>query len=251
MNASSANARRPSITVKNAADIKSDTRRRDTNYVRFIIAVIAATLLSRSSPPNSAETTSATRKTRISSNVPNATTPSQPSRSWKSTKSTAPQPREPWSRCGRRQNARVGSWSKLAPKVTARKTSIQIRVKKKWSRTRVAKIATTSWWMSAMIGGVPTVDMDSAKIAMIIQLWTTFSDAPPKAQEPARAPIGTATRKENITKIDIASSVWSNLLTFNLNDSYIFFPCFIWGNKAPRQDAPARYRVSPKNYVHF
>jgi len=81
MNASSANARRPSITVKNAADIKSDTRRRDTNYVRFIIVVIAATLLSRSSPPNSAETTSATRKTRISSNVPNATTPSQLSRS--------------------------------------------------------------------------------------------------------------------------------------------------------------------------
>ena len=81
MNASSANARRPSITVKNAADIKSDTRRRDTNYVRFIIVVISATLLSRSSPPNSAETMSATRKTRISLNVPNATTPSQPSRS--------------------------------------------------------------------------------------------------------------------------------------------------------------------------
>ena len=196
MNASSANARRPSITVKNAADIKSDTRRRDTNYVRFIIVVIAATLLSRSSPPNSAETMSATRKTRISSNVPNATTPSQPSRSWKSTKPTAPQPREPWSGCGKRQNARVGSWPKLAPKATARKTSIQIRVKKKWSRTQVAKIATSSWWMSAMIGGVLTVDMAFAKIAMIMQLWTTFSVAPTKAQEPTGAPIETPTEKE-------------------------------------------------------
>ena len=207
MNVSSANAKRPSITANNAADIKFNTRKRDTNYARFGIFAIAATLPSRSSPPTSAETTSTTRKTRTSSNAPNATTPSQPSRSCKSTKPTAPQPREPWSGCGRRQNARVGSWSKLAPKVTARKTSIQIRVKKKWSRTRVAKIATSSWWMSAMIGGVLTVDMAFAKIAMIMQLWTTFSVAPTKAQEPARVPAGTPTRKENTTKSDIASLV--------------------------------------------
>ena len=95
MNASSANARRPSITASNAADIKLDTKRRDKNYVRLIIVAIAATLLRRSSPPKSAETTSATRKTRISSSAPNATTPSQPNRSCKSMKRTAPQPKEP------------------------------------------------------------------------------------------------------------------------------------------------------------
>ena len=95
MNVSSANARRPSITASNAADIKLDTKRRDKNYVRLIIVAIAATLLRRSSPPKSAETTSATRKTRISSSAPNAKTPSQPNRSCKSMKRTAPQPKEP------------------------------------------------------------------------------------------------------------------------------------------------------------
>ena len=207
MNASLADARRPSITVENAADIKLDTRRRDTNYVRFIIVAIAATLPGRSSPPKSAETTSATRKTRTTSNAPNATTPSQLSKCCKSTKTTALRLREPWSGYGRRQNVRGGSWSKVMAVRT--KVATQTRTKKKWSRTQVAKIATSSWWMSAMIGGVLTAAMAFAQIAVWARLMLTCWPAPSHTRESTRTSTGTPTEKEKKKKSDIACLVWS------------------------------------------